>query len=58
MNVDNKALFERLDKIIVLLECSVKQPPLFIRILNGAAIGVGILGIFSVVDVIKSWLGG
>jgi len=56
--VDDKALFERLDKIIFLLENAVRQPSLLVRIINGAAIGAGILGILSAVDVIKSWLGG
>jgi hypothetical protein len=56
--MDDKALFERLDKIIFLLEDATKQPSLLVRIINGAAIGAGILGILSAVDVIKSWLGG
>jgi hypothetical protein len=56
--MNEKALFERLDRIIVLLEKANKPPSLFIRIGNGAATGVGILGIFSVIDIIKSWLGG
>ena len=56
--MDNKALFERLDKIICLLESVAKQPLLLTRIAGGAAMGAGILGILSAVDVIKSWLGG
>ena len=56
--MDDKALLERLDKIIFLLEAIARQPSLLARITNGAAIGAGILGIFSAVDVIKSWLGG
>jgi hypothetical protein len=56
--MDDKALFERLDKIIFLLENAAKQPSLLIRVINGAAIGAGILGILSAVDVIRSWLGG
>jgi len=56
--MDDKALFERLDKIIFLLETVAKQPSLLARITNGAAIGAGILGILSAVDVIKTWLGG
>ena len=55
--MNEKLLFERLDRIIVLLEDATKQPPLFIRILNGVAIGAGILGIISIVDIIKTWLG-
>ena len=58
MDMEDKALFERLDKIIVLLETAAQQPSLLVRIAAGAATGVGILGILSAVDVIKSWLGG
>ena len=54
MSIDGKALFERLDKIILLLEDAAKQPSLLVRIANGAAMGAGILGILSAVDVIKS----
>jgi len=56
--MDDRALFERLDKIIFLLEDAAKQPSLLVRVINGAAIGAGILGILSAVDVIKSWFGG
>jgi len=56
--MDNKALFERLDRIILLLETAAKQPSLLVRVAAGAATGVGILGILSAVDVVKSWLGG
>ena len=58
MGMDNKALFERLDKIILLLEVAAKQPSLLTRIASGAAMGAGILGVLSAIDVIKSWLGG
>jgi hypothetical protein len=56
--MNEKVLFERLDRIIVLLEDAGKQPSLFVRILNGVATGVGILGALSAVDIIKDWLGG
>ena len=56
--MDERALFDRLDKIIVLLEDAGKQPSLLIKIINGVAIGVGILGIISIIDIIKTWLGG
>jgi hypothetical protein len=56
--MDEKALFERLDRIIMLLEIAVKQPSLLKRILNGAATGVGIMSLISIIDVVKSWLGG
>ena len=51
------ALFERFDRIIALLEATTRQPSLLVRIAAGAATGVGILGILSAVDVIKTWLG-
>ena len=56
--MDEKALFERLDKIVSLLEKSVEEPSLLVKIGNGAATGAGILGILSVIDIIKTWLGG
>jgi len=51
-------LLERLDKIISLLEVANKQPSLLIRVGNGVATGAGILGLISVVDIIRTWLGG
>ena len=57
-DVDEKALFERLDKIITLLEIAGKKPSLLVRVVNGVATGIGILGILSAVDIIRAWLGG
>jgi len=45
-NMDEKALFKRLDRIIVLLEASNRQPTIMIT-------GVGIMGLISIIDVIK-----
>ncbi|MDR0447088.1 MAG: hypothetical protein LBH07_00295 [Treponema sp.] len=56
--MDENLLWERLDKIITLLEIANKQPSLSLRVLNGIATGAGILGILSAVDIIKTWLGG
>ncbi|MCL2809848.1 MAG: hypothetical protein FWD24_07275 [Treponema sp.] len=56
--MDERILFEKLDKIISLLEVSVKEPTLLIRVVNGAATGAGILGILSVIDIIRNWLWG
>ena len=56
--MDEKALFERLDKIILLLEDTARKPALLSRVMSGAATGAGILGILSAVDIIKTWLGG
>jgi hypothetical protein len=53
-----QGIIERLDKIIDLLETIVKPPSPTSRILAGAATGVGILGILSAIDIIKTWLGG
>ena len=51
-------LFLRLDRIIELLEVAGKEPPLGRRMVNGFATGAGILGIISIIDIVKSWLGG
>ena len=56
--MDEKALWERLDKIISLLEEAGKPPSLLVRVLNGVATGAGILGIISIVDIIRAWIGG
>ena len=56
--MNENALFERLDKIISLLETAGKKPSIIVRVLNGLATGAGILGILSAIDIIKSWLGG
>ena len=56
--MDEKTLFERLDRIIVILQDIAKPPTLATRIGNGIALGVGILGIVTVVETIRSWLGG
>jgi len=57
-NIDEKALFQRLDRIIVLLEALSRKPSILARITSGLATGVGIMGIISVIDIIKTWLGG
>jgi hypothetical protein len=56
--VDEKALFQRLDKIIYLMEEAGKQPPIVVRVLNLAATIVGILGAIAVMDVFRNWFGG
>jgi hypothetical protein len=56
--IDEKAFLERLDRIIVLLEEVAKPPSLPDRIAGGVATGIGILGIITIIDVIKSWIGG
>ena len=58
ISIVEKSLLERLDKIISLLEVANKQPSILVKIGNGAATGAGILGLISVVDIIKTWLGG
>ena len=57
-SVVEKSVLERLDIIISLLEAANKQPSILVKIGNGAATGAGILGLISVVDIIKTWLGG
>ena len=54
--MDEKALFERLDRIIELLEKFVKKPTIVERVFNGLATGAGILGILSAVEIIRSWI--
>jgi hypothetical protein len=56
--MDERSLFERLDKIISLMEIADKKPSLLVKIVNGAATGAGILGVLSALDIIKSWLRG
>jgi len=56
--MDEKTLFERLDRIIEILQDIARPAPLFYRIGNGLAIGAGILSILTVVELIRSWLGG
>jgi hypothetical protein len=56
--MNEQAFLERLDKIIALLEDANKQPSLLLKVFNGLATGAGILGILSVVDILRTWLGG
>ena len=51
-------VLQNMDRIIAILQDTAKPPSLLYRIGNGAAIGVGILSILTVVDTIRSWLGG
>jgi len=66
--MNEKMLFERLDRIIAVLQNTdriiailqniAKPPPLYQRIINGAAVGVGILSILTILETIHAWLGG
>ena len=66
--MNEKTLFERLDRIIAIqqntdrivaiLQNLAKPPPLYQRIINGAAVGAGILSILTVVELLRSWIGG
>ena len=56
--MNERELFERLDTIIFLLKEAGKGSSPGMRILNGLATGVGLLSVLSIVDIIKSWLGG
>ena len=66
--MNEKTLFQRLDriitilqnmdKIIAILQDMSRPPPLAYRIVNGLAIGAGILSILTVVELIRSWVGG
>jgi hypothetical protein len=48
----------RLDEIISLLKVLSQPASRARRIVDGLATGAGILGILSVADIIKAWLGG
>jgi len=58
MSVNETALFQRLDRMIFLMEKAAKQPSVLIKALNLAATIIGIFGIFAAIDIIKNWLGG
>jgi len=55
--MDEKVLFDKLDRIILLLDQANKEPSLLKRVLDGSATGIGILGILSAIDIIRSWVG-
>jgi len=48
----------RLDEITNLLKVLTTTPSRARRVVDGIATGAGILGIISVVDIVKAWLGG
>ena len=56
--MDEKGLFQRLDEIITLLREGNKPPSRISRVVDAVATGVGILGIFGVIEVLKNLLGG
>ena len=58
LSVDEKALFERLDKIIDLLDVGLKPVSKVERVIAWIAAVIGIMGILAIVDIIISWLGG
>ena len=57
-NTTERGLFERLDRIIFLMEEAARQPTAFVKILNWAAMIAGILGTIAIIDVLRSWFGG
>ena len=58
VGVDEKAFLDRMDKMLILLEVIAKPPSLGVRIASGIATAAGILGLITIVDVIKNWFGG
>jgi len=40
------------------MEEAAKQPTAFVKILNLAAMIAGILGAITIIDVLRSWIGG
>lgn len=57
-NADINEVTKRLDEIISLLKISSKPVSVARRIVDGLATGIGILGIISIIDILKTWLGG
>jgi len=56
--MDEKALFQRLDRIISLMEESARQPSILVRVLNLAALVATVLSALAVADIIRNWFGG
>ena len=50
-----KALRESVDKILVIMQ---KPKKIISRILEGVALGVGILSVLGTIDIIRQWIGG
>ncbi|MCL2008078.1 MAG: hypothetical protein FWG77_08340 [Treponema sp.] len=57
-NTENRKIIEQLDEIIILLKMISKPPSAGKRVLDGIATGAGIMGIISVIDVLRGWFGG
>jgi hypothetical protein len=55
---DLDEITKRLDSIIGLLRGNIQTTSMTRRIFDGVATGIGILGIISIIDIIKSWFGG
>ena len=56
--MDEKGLFQRIDRIIFLMEESSKQPSILVRVLNLAALVATVLSVVAVADIIRNWFGG
>ena len=50
-----KALRESVDKILVIMQQPKKM---LARVLEGVALGVGILSVLGTIDIIRQWIGG
>ncbi|MDR2971018.1 MAG: hypothetical protein LBU83_03720 [Bacteroidales bacterium] len=48
-------LRESVDKILEIMQ---KPKKLIVRILDGVAMGIGILSVLSAIDIIRQWIGG
>ena len=57
-NIQLSEITKRLDDIIGLLKISSKPVSIAKRIVDGIATGIGILGIISIIDIVKNWIGG
>jgi hypothetical protein len=56
--VQFEEIIKRFDEVINLLKDSSQPLSIARRIVDGLATGIGILGVISIIDIIKSWLGG
>jgi hypothetical protein len=50
-----KALRESVDKILVIMQ---RPKKIIARVLEGVALGVGILSVLGTIDIIRQWFGG
>jgi hypothetical protein len=50
-----KALRDSVDKILEIMQ---KPKKMLVKILEGVALGIGILSVLGTIDIIRQWIGG